>query len=95
MKQNVKKSKRNYFERAFNNQNCQHIWKSINYALYNKCEHKTNEIKQLTINNDKITKPEEICEHFNNFFVNIGQDLANKIPKSDKQYPEKLYIKTP
>ena len=41
----------------------------------------TNLPRRLTINKvDAYDKP-EIADAFNNFFTNVGQKLANKIPK--------------
>lgn len=91
VKQSIRKAKKNYFENKFTNVNSKNIWKTINFAMHNKSENKTNEIKTLIKENNKITDPHEICEEFNNFFVNVGQDLANKIQKSDRDYPDKLH----
>jgi hypothetical protein len=38
----------------------------------------------LNLNDEIITKPEEIAETFNKYFVNIGPELANKIDESNK-----------
>ena len=38
----------------------------------------------FVINNIQVTDPKEIADNFNNFFVNIGPNLANKIPTQNK-----------
>lgn len=91
VKQNVRRAKINYFRNTFDNLNHRNIWRSINFAISNRHEEKSNEVKTLNINNKTISDSKEICEHFNNFFVNIGKDLASKIPISNKNYTEKMY----
>lgn len=90
VKQNIKKFKKKYFENSFADR--RNIWRTINFALYNKYDNKKIENKSIIINNSKITNTTEICEHFNSFFVSIGQELANKIPQSQNKYYEKLNI---
>lgn len=47
-----------YFENAYRNTNSKNMWKSINLAIYNKHEDKTNKIKVLTSNqNNRIDDP--------------------------------------
>lgn len=89
VKQHIRQAKRTYFENAFYNQNHKNVWKAINFAIYNKSRDKINKIKALTKNDDLIDDPKEICEYINTFFVTIGQELANKIPKSDNEYLDK------
>ena len=43
VKQNIKKAKRNYVEKAFNNSNPKNIWETINFTINNKHD-KSNEI---------------------------------------------------
>ena len=42
-----------------------------------------NSTINLKVNGNYYDKPDEVAEHFNNFFVNIGQKLANEIPLSE------------
>ncbi|MFZ2538340.1 MAG: reverse transcriptase family protein [Oscillospiraceae bacterium] len=44
-----------------------------------------HKITHLEVNNKTIVNPTEIAEQFNNFFVNIGPELAKKIPHSIKK----------
>ena len=59
--------------------NLNKTWKTIK-EIINK--HKNVKISNtFSINNKQVTDPKVIAENFNNFFVNIGPNLANKIPK--------------
>ena len=42
-----------------------------------------NSTINLKVNGNYYDKPDEVAEHFNDFFVNIGQKLANEIPSSE------------
>ena len=42
-----------------------------------------NSIKEMKINNKIVTDPMTIANEFNNFFTNIGPDLANRISNAD------------
>ena len=52
-------------------------------------------------NGNLITDKQSICEHFNDYFINIGQTLAKKIPKSNAiaksflqgNFPRSLFLK--
>ena len=46
----------------------------------------TNLPRKLTINRVDIYNKREIADAFNDFFTNIGQKLANQIPKSSKTF---------
>ena len=42
-----------------------------------------NSTINLKVNGNYYDKLDKVAEHFNNFFVNIGQKLANQIPSSE------------
>ena len=46
----------------------------------------TNLPRKLTINKVDVYNKPEIADAFNDFFTNIGQKLANQIPKSSKTF---------
>ena len=55
-------------------------WKILNVMTNrSKCNKVINVIEN---NNVKLTSPSAIAEQFNDFFVNIGSNLARKIPTS-------------
>ena len=42
--------------------------------------------RKLTINKVDVYNKTEIADAFNDFFTNIGQELASQIPKSSKTF---------
>ena len=86
----LRREKRNYFSCQFTKckRDAKNTWKIINEVL-NKHE-KKNSVSKIKIGNRIIDNVQEISDHFNNFFVEIGPDLARKIPDSDKSFHEYL-----
>lgn len=41
---------------------------------------KKEEIKTIQVNGCATTNPKLICENLNDFFINVGPELASKIP---------------
>jgi len=60
-------------------------WKTIN-DIIGRGKTKDAKKKFKTDSGSHITNPQEITNHFNNFFVNIGPDLASNIRNSGKDY---------
>ena len=81
----LRKSEREYYSDLLkiNKYNLAKSWKIIKDVLNKR------EISQLNnkfvINENVVTDPEIIANSFNSFFVNIGSNLANKIPKNKKE----------
>ena len=76
----IKKSEENYHRSLiskYNNNNKQ-LWKCFGKMLNNK-KIKHNRINSLEINSTKTFDQQKIAEEFNNFFSNIGQNLAKNI----------------
>ena len=64
--------------------NCKKTWNVINSILHRqKNERLSNE---FLVNNKIITNPKEIANRFNDFFVNIGHSLANRIDNSNVDF---------
>ena len=53
-----------------------------------KCNNKFS--KSLYINKEEITDKNIIAETFNNFFINTGSNLADKIPPSSTSFESYL-----
>ena len=67
-------------------------WKTINNILGRK----KNALIQAQFKNshgETISDPQLIANDFNDFFVNIGPNLASKINSTGKEYHE--YLKEP
>ena len=67
-----------YFEDSKNNM--KKTWKGINELIKNRTS--TTFINQLGIENNAISKPEEISNTFNNLFVNVGKNTDKTIPET-------------
>ena len=79
-------AKQNYFSLQFvkHKFDVKSTWKVINEAL--KLKSNTDPPKQIVVDGNKTDDPATMAESFNNFFVNLGPDLANKIPDSQTEF---------
>ena len=68
--------------------NTKETWKILHQAMGN------NKVKiapqSMKINNQIINDKASIAEHMNNYFMNISQEIQNKIPTTDKTFKEYL-----
>ena len=46
--------------------------------------------RKIQVGNSEIFKKNQIANEFNNYFVNVGSNLAAKIPSSEKHFSEYL-----
>ena len=53
-------------------------WATINETL-NRSKNRTAFSSNFMINNLSVEDPQEIANHFNIFFIEVGSDLSNKI----------------
>ena len=77
-------SKRTYYENYFakNNQNIKNIWKGIKQLITLKP--RCNNIPTKIIkDNHEITNTRDICQAFNDYFSNVGKNLADTIPTTN------------
>ena len=89
----MKKAKKDYYSKriAGQKQNPKEAWKTINNLLGR--QNKPTKVNELSISGNNLTNSEDIAEGFNEFFSNIGPDLASKIDTSNHNFQE--YIKKP
>ena len=82
----LRMAKKNYFAKQFElyKHDAKSTWKVINKVINPKRSHEP--IKRVRIDDAHIQEPCEIAEAFNDFFVEIGPTLANKIPKPVKPF---------
>ena len=90
----IRKSKKQYYKKYLteNQNNSRKAWSAINSLLNRRSKVKTSDI----FLNDKgkiITDQKEVTKKFNNYFVNIGDCLAKKIPKPNSEFQD--YLKNP
>ena len=65
-----------------NKNNIKSIWTILNNVIRDTPRHITYP-QYFSENDKKINKMEEVVNQFNNYFVNIGPNLAEKIPMTD------------
>jgi hypothetical protein len=68
-------------------------WKLINNLIGN-CKNKKNISQMFLINGSQTSNEQQISEHFNSFFANIGSHQASKIPYTNPD-TFKNYLKSP
>ena len=83
----IKKSKKSYYESYFekHKSDSSSVWKGIKSLITLRQKSKEQPTK-LSVNNKLISDQTEIANIFNDFFVNIGPTLSNKIGKTDISY---------
>ena len=59
--------------------NVKETWKILNEVI-NKCKNKPTYPEYFIKNHKRISKKEDIANGFNNFFTNVGPNLAKNIP---------------
>jgi hypothetical protein len=77
----IRTSKKNYFEQqlTFHQSNSKKTWELINLAIKRPGKNKLVS-SFLNIDGNIISKPTEVAEKFNTFFVNIASEIESKIP---------------
>ena len=81
LKKCIRDAKKQYYHSCFKkcSNDIKKTWKAIKEIMGNPNNNSTVP-EYFMINNVKYTEPSIIANKFNNFFVNIGPSLANKIP---------------
>ena len=95
VKTEIKNAKKNYYQSYFEKykKTTSKIWEGIRSIV--NINYKKKSFPNALSEGDKIIKdPQKIANSFNNFFTNIGPDIAKKIPKSSKSYKNFLQKKT-
>ena len=67
-------------------------WKTVNKILNRKQEGR--EINCLETQRGQISHPKELAECFNNYFTNIGPDIAKNIENGDRNFKDYITITT-
>ena len=83
MNKEIRNAKALYYKNHINNhsKNSKEIWKVINEVSSRRKNRSTNIPSVKTEFGSVITEAKEISEAFNNHFVEIGPQLASKIPQ--------------
>ena len=90
----LKLSKTNYYKEYFmiNKAKTKEIWKGIKQLICLKSKGSTSPSK-LIINEHEITNDKAIADQLNNYFSNIGKNLASTVPKPN--LPFNCYLDKP
>ena len=77
----IKNYRKNYYSSMLEKQkaNVKEIWKILNEVI-NKRKNKPTCPEYFIKNNKRFSKKEHIVNGFNNFFTNVGPNLAQHIP---------------
>ena len=83
----VRISKKRYYKEKFeqSHNNIKQTWKIIDKVINEKST-KRKLPNAFTYNNDKITDPISIANKFNDYFANVGPNLAKQIPESSSSF---------
>ena len=78
----LRKAKKDFYNNLFqiNKNNVKETWKGIR-KLINVSKKSVTVINKLTENGKTITDPKEMADTINNFYVNIGKSVEQKIPR--------------
>ena len=96
----IRKSKKLFYCKQLTNNknNSSRLWNTINEITRKKYKQKNNIPKKIEIENMNkktiITDPLAIANEYNNFFVNIGKSLSNKI-NTNEAHTHMSYLKHP
>ena len=82
------KSKANYYNERLNkyHNNVKKTWDVIKEVIGSTKTTSHTLPKRLIVNNVEVFEKKTIAEHFNKYFVNVGPNLADLIPRSNKKF---------
>ena len=84
--------RKNYFKYRLDNRwnSIKNIWKTLNDITSYNNKNKNSVIDHITTQNGIIHNKSDIANEFNNYFVNIGNNLASMIPNKEMEFREFL-----
>ena len=90
----IKRAEALYYRKIISDHNnsSKNLWNTFGKILNNK-KVKHSKIESLNLNGVNLTEPKNITESFNNFFSEIGGNLAKNFPTNDSQF--KNYLGAP
>ena len=82
------KSKANYYNERLNKyqSNVKKTWDVIKEVIGSTKSSSHSFPKRIVVNNKEVLGGKNIAEYFNKYFVNVGPNLADSIPKSNKNF---------
>ena len=87
LRKGIRAAKRDYYHDKFDQlkNSFKKTWQSINYVL-NRTRKKSEFPSSFLVNGENITDPKEIADKMNEFFTNIGPNLAKEINQDNKPH---------
>ena len=81
----IKLSKKSYYDYYFNkySSDMKKMWSGIKQIITTKSKSLNHPLKISAQNKHEITDPQQIANSFNEYFVNIGQNLVTTIPPAN------------
>ena len=88
----LKKAKSNYYSNLLNKHNfdSKKTWQIINEVTGRKKASNDTFPKNVKHNGTMLNDKHKICTEFNKYFVNVGPNLASKIPQVNSDYKDFL-----
>ena len=89
----LKTAKKNYFSDQLEKEknNIKNTWKILNNVLNKNHTKPCN--TEFNLNGQVIDNPEQIPDHFNDFFINIGPNQVSQIPDTNTHFS--TYLSNP
>lgn len=84
----MRRCKKEYYNKILeiNKNNMKGLWNTLNSIIRNETKNKNKSYPEYFIDKDKIIKnKEDVVNGFNNFFVNVGPNLAKIINDSETE----------
>jgi len=96
LKQSIRKAKTAYYRSCFEKykDDTKNTWKTIKNII-NKDSLKSNFPETFKINNERESSPKKIADAFNEYFVQIGPQLANSTQNPASNRSHRDYLLTP
>ena len=87
-----KDSKKKYFQEklSFYKNDIKNTWKTLKDVIGKTKINENRLPKKIALENKEITDQKTIAEKFNEFYVNVGPNLASKIPQNNNNYKSYL-----
>ena len=95
LKKDIREAKKSYYYNEFNKykRDIKKTWDTIK-SLLNKPKQDSVAPDKIKVNSQTISNEKEIASRFNNYFTDIGKNLADKIDTSNK-HPFDHYLHSP
>ena len=93
----LKVSRQSYYQKSFeqNENNSIILRQVINNITYSKIDKKSTSPSSVIADGKNVTHPQDMAEHFNNFFNSVGKEIQDNIPPSKNNFKNYLKIRNP